>query len=175
MAVLIVVGLARSGKDTAADYIAKKYGYQKYTFSSVLSEMIEERGEKPTKEKMLNLGDSLRKKMGMDAIAQLLEKKITQHDNILLLGPRSIEEIEYFRKIFPQIWIIKIVAGSDERFLRRSKIDPSQKKEFLERDKQDSKTKGLEKVLQEAKIEIKNQSSKKDFYLQIENLMQKIQ
>ncbi len=174
MAVIIIVGLARSGKDTAADYIAKKYGFSKYTFSSVLSEMIEKRGERATKEKMIKLGDTLREKMGMDALAKMLDKKILQKDNLLLVGPRSPEEIGYFKMKFPQLKIIRVSATENERFERKSGIDPKTKKEFLQRDKRDLISKGFQKALDAAELEIKNDSTLPKLYSQIESMMKKL-
>lgn len=173
MAVIIIVGLARAGKDTAADYIAKKYGYAKYTFSSVLREMIEKRGEKPTKQKMIKLGDMLREKMGMDAIAQSLDKKIAETDNLLLVGPRSAEEIGYFRKKFPNLKVVKVSAAREQRFGRRSRLDANTKKDFFERDERDLETKGFGRALDATELELKNYSSKKKLHEQIDALMKK--
>ncbi|MBI4210971.1 MAG: AAA family ATPase [Candidatus Diapherotrites archaeon] len=174
MPAIVIVGLARSGKDTAADYIAEKYRYKKYTFSSVLREMIEKRGEKPAKESMLALGDMLRKRMGMDAVAKYLDKKIKETDNILLVGPRSIEEINYFRKKFPSLKIIRIAAGKEDRFSRKSAMDPKGRSEFFSRDEKDSQTKGMQKALDAAQFEISNDSTKKKLHERIDALMKNL-
>ncbi|HIH09142.1 MAG TPA: AAA family ATPase [Candidatus Diapherotrites archaeon] len=174
MAVIVIVGLARSGKDSAADYIAEKYGYSKYTFSSVLSEMLEEKGELPEKEKMIALGDKLRAETGMDALAKLLEGKIGQKDNVILVGPRSIEEIEYFKNRFPKLSIIKITADASKRFNRKSRMDPQGKKEFFGRDSRDVESKGMQKVLDAAQSELKNNGTRKSLHAQVDNLMKRI-
>ncbi len=174
MAVIIVIGLARAGKDTAADYISEKYGYAKYTFSSVLREMIEKRSEKATKEKMLRLGDMIRKQIGMDAVAKLLDKKISEKDNIVLAGPRSIEEINYFRKKFPLLKLVKVSAGKESRFGRKSRIDPQDAGGFYARDERDVETKGFGKVLDAAEIEIQNTGKKGKLFEQIDAMMGKI-
>ncbi|MCR4368930.1 MAG: AAA family ATPase [archaeon] len=171
MAVLILVGLARSGKDTAADYIAEKYGYSKYTFSSVLRETLEEKGINPTKERMLELGDMLRGLMGMDAIAKLLDKKINKKDNLVLVGPRSIEEVQYFRKKYPELKVIRVVAGKAQRFARRSERDPKEEEGFFSRDERDVKTKGMQKVLDEAQLQINNFGSIEELYRETDSVM----
>jgi dephospho-CoA kinase len=172
MAVIVIVGLARSGKDTAADYIAKKYGYAKYTFSTVLNEMLESKGIKSTKERMKELGDLLREEMGMDAVAKMLDKKITQKKDILLVGPRSIEEIEYFQKKFPDLHIIKVVSGKQDRFKRKNHEDPQNEKEFYERDNADFIGKGLQKVLDSAEIQLNNFSTLEQLHYEIDTTMQ---
>ncbi len=174
MAVLIIVGLARSGKDTVADYIAKNYMYTKYTFSTVLSEMIQGRGEEATKEKMIRLGDLLRSQMGMDAIAKMLGEKITQSDNILLVGPRSIEEIEFFRKKYPNPRVVKVTAVEKNRFSRRSRIDPEDRERFFGRDEADLRAKGMQKVLDAAEFGLRNDENKQGLYRQADELMKKI-
>lgn len=174
MAAIIIAGLARSGKDTAAKYISKKYKYSPYTFSSVLDSMLRDRGETPTKKKMIELGDALRGQLGMDALAQMLDKRIKETDNIILAGPRSIEEVEYFRKKYPNLKIVKLVSDKSARFARKSKIDPHDKKEFFERDERDLKAKGMQKVLDAAQYEILNNSTKKVLQQQLDVLMEKI-
>ncbi len=174
MAAIVIVGLARTGKDTAADYIAEKYGYAKYTFSSVLAEMIEKRGEEATKEKMVKLGDLLRKRMGMDALAKMLGRKISGNGNVLLVGPRSPEEIGYFRKRFPGLRVVKVSAKENRRYGRKSEADPKSKKEFLQRDEKDIVSKGFRAALDAAEIEIRNDSTLESLHAQVDKFMKKI-
>ena len=170
MVVIILVGLARSGKDTVADYIINNYNFVKYTFSDVLKEQLEKKEITATKERMLELGDLLRQQMGMDAVAQLIDKKIIEKDNLVLVGPRSIEEIEYFKQKFSNIKIIKVVAGKDERFERKIKKTQSEN-EFFERDKKDLKTKGLQKALDTAELQINNFETKEELQKEIDTVM----
>ena len=174
MAVLVIVGLARSGKDTVADYLAEKYKYYKLTFSSMLSELLENKGIPATKQSMIELGDELRKEFGMDAIAKLLEKKILRDDKLVLVGPRSIEEIDYFRKKYPGLKVIRVNAVEQNRYTRRSRIDPNEKGDFLGRDEADLKTKGMQKVLDAAQYEITNDDNREKLYVQIDELVKKI-
>jgi len=172
MAVVVIVGLARSGKDTVADYIAQKYGYAKYTFSDVLKEMLEEKGIPPKKKKMIELGDMLRGQSGMDIVARLLDKKIREEDNLLLVGPRSIEEIEYFRMKFPDLKVVKVVARTNQRFQRKSELDPNEKGEFYDRDAIDLENKGFSKVIEAADYQINNFSTTDDLYKETGRIME---
>ncbi|VVC00337.1 AAA domain protein [uncultured archaeon] len=171
MQAIMVCGLARSGKDTAADYIAGKYGYTKYTFSDVLREMLEEKGAEPTKQNMLGLGNKLRSEKGMDAVAKLLDRKIRDTGKVLLVGPRSMEEIEYFRHRFPEMALIKVSAKAEKRFGRRTKADADNRKKFFERDSADAAEKGLGKVIDAAEMEIKNDSTVKALCKKIDLFM----
>ncbi len=174
MAVIIIAGRARSGKDTAADYLAEKHGYAKYTFSSVLKEALIKKGVEPTKENLLELGDSLREELGMDAVAKLLNEKIKEKGNIVLVGPRSIEEIDFFKKKFPKLKIIMVEAPKDKRFERRTHEDSSNEQKFFERDERDIKDKGLQKVLDAAKLKIINDSAQEKLYAKIEQALKKL-
>lgn len=174
MAVIVIVGLARAGKDTVADYIAEKYGYAKYTFSSVLSEMLAKRGEEATKENMVKLGDLLRESMGMDALARMLDGKIPEKDNVLLVGPRSVEEIEYFRKKFQKLRVVRVSAKEEKRFGRKSFEDPKTKKKFLQRDEKDIVSKGFRRALDAAEIEIRNDSTLENLHWQADSMMKEI-
>ncbi len=174
MAVIMIVGLARSGKDTVADYLAEKYKFYKLTFSSVLSELLEERGISATKQGMIELGDELRKEFGMDAVARLLDKKILRSDRLVLVGPRSLEELEFFRKKYPGLKIVKVAALDESRYARRSRIDPDARKEFFGRDEADMKAKGMQKVLDAAEFELKNDENRERLYKQADELMAKI-
>ncbi|MAG18082.1 MAG: hypothetical protein CL944_01250 [Candidatus Diapherotrites archaeon] len=175
MSIIILVGLARSGKDTAADYLVEKHGFTKYTFSDVLKEILEEKGVDPTKKRMNELGDMLRDEMGMDAIAKMLDKKINKKDKLILVGPRSIEEIDFFKQKFPELKVIKITTGKDERFGRRSEEDPQREEEFYKRDEDDKHNKGFQKVLDSANLQVNNFSKIENFYLEIETALNLVQ
>ena len=174
MQAIMIVGLARSGKDTAADFIAEKFGYAKYNFSDVLKEMLTAMKKEPTKENMIMLGSRLRKESGMDALAKRLDRKITKSGKIVLVGPRSKEEIDYFRAKHPELKIVLVSAGHEKRFKRRSNEDPQKKEGFFGRDKNDIESKGLEKAIQAAQFEIRNDSTKKELFRKIEELMERL-
>ncbi len=174
MAVLMIVGLARSGKDTVADYLAEKYKFYKLTFSSVLAEALEQKGVPATKQNMIELGDELRKEFGMDALAKLLAKKVLRDDRLALVGPRSIDEAQFFRKKYPEMKIVKVTAADESRYTRRSRADPEDKKGFFGRDEADLRTKGMQKVLDAAEFELKNNEDREKLYSQIDALVRKI-
>src|SRR3989344_6522965 len=156
MVELIIAGLARSGKDTVGDYLAEEYGFEKHTFSEVLRELLISEGIQPTKERMIELGDELRKEMGMDAVAKLLAPKIKRKRGIALVGPRSIEEVDFFREKFPNIIVVKVVSSERQRVERNNEESMGEADKFFGRDEQDMKMKGFEKVLAAAQYELEN-------------------
>ena len=174
MGIIILVGLARSGKDRVAEYIVENTGYTKYTFSDVLKEMLEEKGMKATKQNMIELGDMLRSQMGMDAVARILNKKINKTDNLVLVGPRSVEEIDFFKQKFPELKIIRVVAREEDRFTRRTEGNQT-KEQFLERDKKDIEKKGMQKVLDLAELQINNFGTLEELKKETESILLMIQ
>jgi len=174
MTIIVLCGFARTGKDTAADYLVKRYGFLKYTFSSVIKDLLKQKKIRPTKGNMLDLGNTLRKEMGMDAIAILLDRKIKGYEKIVLVGPRSIEEINFFRKRFPKLKIAKLISKKEQRFERRTELDSQDRKTFFERDQKDLEDKGLKEVLDEAEYEISNDSNVDKLYTEIDQLLKKL-
>ncbi|PIN85746.1 MAG: hypothetical protein COV47_00420 [Candidatus Diapherotrites archaeon CG11_big_fil_rev_8_21_14_0_20_37_9] len=171
MTSIIICGLARSGKDAAANHLVEKYGFTKYTFSEVLKELLDKEGIEPTKENMNILGDTLRFEMGMDAIAKILAGTIQEKEKLVLVGPRSIEEVDYFRKKFPDLKIVKITAEKDNRFQRKSVDDAQEREAFFERDENDFEKKGLKRVLETADYEVKNNETLEKLKANIDLLM----
>ena len=174
MVELIIAGLARSGKDTVGDYLAEEYGFEKHTFSEVLREILVTQGVKPSKELMIELGDELRKEMGMDAVARLLAPKIRRKRGVVLVGPRSIEEIDFFREKFPNIIVVKVVSGEQQRLERNNEEGSGERDKFFGRDEQDMKRKGFEKVLEAAQYELENSSAKEGLFKEVDFLMEKL-
>lgn len=177
MNAIIVVGLARSGKDTVAEFIERNYGLRKFVLSDVLAEELKKRRRKVSKKGMVELGDELRKKHGMDVVARKLHKKIIKSKakkDILIVGARSIEEVNYFRKKMKKVFIVRVEASLKERFSRRSSLDPSNMKEFRKRDLIDKKNKGMEKVLSKADFIVRNDRGKRELHKKIRFIIENI-
>ncbi len=174
MAVIIVVGLARSGKDTFADYLVEKYGFSKFVFSDMLAEELVKRGEEVTKENMSRLGNELRAKEGMDAVAKRLVEKLkgVGNNKLVLVGPRSVEEVNYVKGKLGKVIVVETYAKKESRFKRRSDKDPGKEKEFFGRDEGDIETKGLGEVLKMTDRILENKGSLKDFYMKADRFME---
>jgi len=173
MKALIIAGLARSGKDTVADYLAGKYGFSKFVMSDALIEGMKKKGIATGKMNISKFGDELRKKKGMAAVAELVYGKIEieKPEKAVIVGPRSVEEIDFFKRKFQGIKIILVDAPKEKRFERRSEKDPQEKNEFFERDERDSRNKGLRKVLAMADFNMRNESSVEELHKKVDSLV----
>ncbi len=172
--ILILLGKARSGKDTIADFLVKEFGFKKFVFSSILEEELIKQGKKVSKENMVLLGDELRKKFGMNFIAVKLLEKVSDEQKIVFVGARSVEEVELIKQKFPQLKLILITAEKEKRFERRNELDSNSLEKFSERDKIDAEKKGMNKLFELADFKLENNSSLDDLLQKTSDLMYNI-
>jgi len=172
--VLILLGKARSGKDTVADFLVKEFGFKKFVFSFVLENELKKQGKKVSKQSMSLLGDELRKEFGMGIVASKLMEKISEEEKIVFVGARSVEEVELIKEKFPQAKLILVEALKEKRFERRSEMDSDDLKKFHERDLFDEEKKGMQKVFSLAELKIENNGSLRDLFSKTKALMYNI-
>jgi dephospho-CoA kinase len=171
MFVIGITGLARSGKDTVAGYISKKYGFQMLVLSrDTLDPELRKRGLPVTKETEAMLGDELRQKYGRDVLSRrILEKAKT--DKIVVVGFRTPEEAEYIKNRVDKFHLIEVFAPKEIRVERKSKEDF---KDFFKRDSLDIKRKGLARVLEMTTLKINNDSTLQELHKRVDRVMGKL-
>lgn len=169
-----LTGLARCGKDTAAQYLKDKYGFEVLVFSDVLRQEAKKRKMKPTKMNLSALGDELRKKGGQGIVAKKIVEKIEEEKDYVLSGFRSPEEADYVRNETLDFHLIEVYADKDTRFKRRDETDPQTEEEFFARDKGDIINKGMDKVLKMTDYRVPNKGTKKDLEKEVDKLMKKL-
>ncbi|MCX8189970.1 MAG: hypothetical protein N3F05_01945 [Candidatus Diapherotrites archaeon] len=175
MLIIAVVGLARSGKDTFANYLERRYGFKRFDFySDVIVPMMREQKIKPTKANAAKFGNSMRQKFGMGVFGQKMAQIIRGNDKVVVTGARSLEELSELEKASEKFFIIKIEASKELRFSRRSDLDPKNENDFFARDTDDLINKGLDKVLRASELVIKNNSTIADFEKAIDDIMKRI-
>lgn len=172
--VLVLLGKARSGKDTVADFIVKEFGYTKFVFSSVLEEELKRQGKTVSKQAMALLGDELREKHGMDYIAVKLLEKVKNEKKIVFVGARSVEEVLLIKKKFPQAKLVLVEADESNRFGRRTSTESDSFEGFLERDKIDEEKKGMKKLFVLADFKLENNGSVEELSKKTRQLMYNI-
>ncbi len=116
MKIAILVGYPRAGKDTFADFLTE-FGFKKYVFSEALAEWA---GVDPSNKKALSeAGVRARKKLGRDAVAKLVWKKMEKDrpEKAVVVGSRSPEEITFFAER-AKIVVVEIRADKEKRLER---------------------------------------------------------
>lgn len=188
---MLIVGLsgyAASGKTEAAKYLKKKYNFEIFEFSKEVEKeaiklnliprnlSLEEK-----KRKLSEIGKKIREFFeneeifAIKIIKKIRDKKI---EKAVVDGFRSIVEVETFKKEFKKnFYLIFIIANAKIRYERRKLQDKKFNlnfEEFLERDKNDIESLGLNKLEKIANFIIENNSSLEDFYKKIDLIINSI-
>ncbi|MBS3113124.1 hypothetical protein J4418_03510 [Candidatus Woesearchaeota archaeon] len=138
-----LTGYARAGKDFVADFLVQNYGFTKYVFSDILSEMLKELNLENSKENQSKLGVALRKVSTQHILATMLCEKLKYQENIAVSGFRSPGEVTLFRDTFgPDFSLIYINRTFENRFKFREELQLSES-DFKKRDERDGKEMGL--------------------------------
>ncbi|MEM4598653.1 MAG: hypothetical protein QW400_03095 [Candidatus Diapherotrites archaeon] len=175
MLIIAVVGLARSGKDTFASYLERKYGFKRFDFySDVIVPLMKEQKIKPTKANAGKFGNSMRQKFGMGVFGAKMAQIIRGNEKVVVTGARSLEELAELEKVSEKFYIVRVEAARELRFSRRSELDPKNENEFFARDNDDLMNKGLDRVLKASELVVKNNSTISDFEKAIDELMKRI-
>jgi len=178
--ILGIVGLIGSGKDTAADYISKKYGYEKVSFRDIVHEVVAEKRLEPTRENMQKVARECRDKYGEDFFSKkVLEKGkalIKKGKNVLFKEMRTAGDVQLLRDEFgKKMKVIVIEAGERTRFDRMKKRgrtgDPKTFEDFSRQQKKEEELRFTDS-LKFADIGVDNNGTKKELCLEIDGMME---
>lgn len=178
--VKLILGLAAdisAGKDTAARYLAEKYGFEKHTISDILRGEARAKKIKPTRENLTKLAQVLRKKEGKHALVKRLIKKFKK-EKIVIAGIREPEEVYCLREQFPgKVKLLRLTADAKVRFerikSRRRTGDPKTLKEFLNQEQKEWKEFNLKKLFKMVDYMIKNNGTIEEMYKKIDSVVKK--
>jgi len=175
-----IIGTIGAGKDTVAEYIAKKYGFSVVSYRDIVREVVENEGLEPNRENMQAVARKYRDKYGEHVFADMaLEKAKKIKGNILLKEMRTLGDIEVPKMHFSKnLIIIAVDAKPDIRFRRlRSRGrrgDPKDFKEFLKHE-QTEKNFGYYDGMRLADFRVENNETLKELYKKVDNIMKKIE
>jgi len=134
-----VAGMPGAGK-TVITRVAKEKGYSIVVMGDEVREETKRRGLEPTPENVGKIMLKLREEEGPTVVAQKCIPKIANAsaDIVLVDGIRSLNEVDKFKKSFPQFTLISVHSSPDTRFgrlfRRKRSDDPEGWEVFLERD-----------------------------------------
>ncbi|MGC9059056.1 MAG: AAA family ATPase [Candidatus Aenigmatarchaeota archaeon] len=189
MLIIGLTGYAASGKTEIANYLKNSYSFTIIEFSQI----IEEEGKKlglikeglsleEKKRKLSEIGAEIRKKYNNEAIfAEFIVRKILEEkiEKAVVVGFRSLKEVETFRKAFGKNFILVFVyTDAKIRYERRKLQDPSFNytfEEFLQRDSNDIKNLGLNKMKEASDYLIDNNSSLEDLFRNVDKMLKTIE
>lgn len=176
MKLIAFVGMPASGKSEAAA-IARSMGIPVVNMGDVVREETAKRDLPPTDDNIGGTGTELRRKEGMDVIAQRCVPKLRllKSPVVVVDGTRNINEIEYFKNQFGSDFkLIAIHTPFDlrfERITKRARTDDMNKTGELKRRDEREKGWGLDKAIEKADVTIENTGSIEKFQKQIQELL----
>ncbi len=174
--IIAITGLIGSGKDTVAEHIAEKYGYEIIDYANILREICKEEGLELTRDNLQNL----RLKYGNTFLAEEIVKRVKKStsDKIVLTPLRRSEDFEIPQKEFGDIIMILVESDDRIRFERISKRgrenDPEDFEEFQRQAKRDADIYDFDKTFSYAKFKITNNGTTEDLKKEVDKVMEKL-
>jgi len=157
MKVIIVAGLPRSGKDSFASFLPWK--------KIVYSELIRAWAKRDITDKreLGKIADQWRKEHGRDYLTKLALTLAEEYgeETIVLVGPRTVEEVEFVRKNVPAHAVIWIEA--DEEVRKKRGADPEREREDIGRGLLDIRK--MADVIVENNGTLENLKEKADYFI----------
>lgn len=114
-----LIGSMGSGKSTAMNYLATKYGASKHSFSEMLKEILEYLNLSITRENLIDLILALMERFGEDVLAKPMKEKVLKDKKSLIVveSIRRPADIKELKKI-PNFYLIGITAEEKIRYQR---------------------------------------------------------
>lgn len=179
----MIIGLTSfngAGKTTVGDYLVKK-GFVFYSLSDVIREEIKARGLEITRDKLIEVGNELRKKFGSSVLADRIIEKINKEPdkNYAIDSIRNPAEIIALkkRKDFKLLFVDAPIELRFKRTAERQRekdpvtFEDFKKTEEREMQNKDSSSQQLLKCKQMADIVIVNDSTMKTLYKKIDKII----
>jgi len=131
--ILGIAGLYASGKGEAVQFLVAR-SFLAFSLSDVIREELTLRGESESRERMIDLGNTLRAESGPGALARRLLPKLQRDRNTVIDSIRHPAEVEVLRSVssrFRLIWIDAAEAARLGRIRARARAgDPSSLEEL---------------------------------------------
>ncbi|OGF22865.1 hypothetical protein A2Y83_02490, partial [Candidatus Falkowbacteria bacterium RBG_13_39_14] len=181
--IIAIIGLPGSGKTEAIKYLMKKFNWPKVYFGDMTFNEMKKRGLAANQKNEKLARESLRKKFGMAAYAikslPLIKREMKNSDIVLIESMYSWEEYLKLKKQFNEnLIVIAIYAPPELRYQRLEKRlneRPLKQKEAKERDHAQIENLRQAGPIAMANHTIINDSSEKELYRQLDNIIKKIQ
>ena len=174
-----LTGRNAAGKGEVARYLQRKSFYY-YSLSDAIREEIRSRGEQPTREGLIIIGNELRQKHGAAVLAERILSKIEDDKHYIIDSIRNPAEVEAFREA-KHFKLIRVEAPAEIRFQRivsrHRESDPRTYEEFIALENReaegDDTSQNLVKVELMADYPLINDGPIERLYVQIDELLPK--
>lgn len=173
------VGQAGSGKGTAANLLHEKYGAVVFTFSDILTDILNRLYIPSSRDNLINMSITLRQGFGQNILAKAMSRQIDNStaDMVVVDGIRRIEDIEDL-KLNPAFHFIEIMVDPKIRFerLKERNQKPGEAEmtweDFLAVSQKETEL-TIAKVAEQAEIKITNEGDIQALGKQLDELVTK--
>ncbi len=174
--VIGVIGPLGAGKDTAAEYIAKKCSIPLYQISGKLKELAQEKWI--TREGLIIFSRKISEQHGDGYLAQAIIEESVE-PIIIIAGMRQLGQIQYLKKNcdFILIWITADPAIRFERTIGRGKTwDPLTLEEFLviEKKEDGESVQKISACMDMVDIALSNEGTLDMLYTSLDSIIEKM-
>ncbi|NWG09203.1 MAG: AAA family ATPase [Nitrososphaerales archaeon] len=151
---ILVTGMPGSGKSIVKE-VAEGLGIPVLTMGDVIRGEVKRRGLKEEVRSYVFVMKDIRRRFGAQIVAKRVGKKLTniKAKTVCIEGVRSLEEVEYFRRVAKEVHILALVSSFKirlERLSSRNRLgDLKTEMELEERDKTELKV-GMGDVIAKA-------------------------
>ncbi len=175
-----LTGRNAAGKGEVAEYLKKKSFYF-YSLSDVIRDEIRARGQQPTRDILIQVGNELRQKYGAHILAERILARIEDDKHYIIDSIRNPSEVEAFRAA-KHFKLIRVEAPAEVRFqrilARKRESDPQSLQAFLDLEQREAAgeatSQNLIKVELMADHAVTNDGSLEKLYQQVDELLVKL-
>jgi dCMP deaminase len=175
-----LTGRNAAGKGEVARYLQRKSFYY-YSLSDAIRDEIRSRGDEPTRERLIIVGNELRQRYGSKILAERILARIEDDKHYVIDSIRNPAEVDAFRAA-KHFKLIRIESPPEVRFQRilsrQRESDPKTLEEFITLENReaegDDTSQNLVKVELMADYSLTNDSSLEKLYPQIDQLLIKL-
>ena len=179
----IIIGLVSQqagGKETAKDYLIKKYGASGHRFSTILRDVLNRLYLPISRENLQTLSLALRQTFGQDLLAKIIAQDVINdpHELVVVDGIRRLPDIAYLKDL-PGFYLTKIVTDENiryERLVKRNENagDAEKTLKQFQADGQKEAELQIPTVMAEAKLAINNNGSLDELYAQWDAIIKQV-
>src|SRR5438045_4548656 len=111
-----LTGRNAAGKGEVARYLQKKSFYY-YSLSDAIRDEIRSRGEQPTRDRLILVGNELRQRYGAAVLAERILARIEDDKHYIIDSIRNPAEVNAFREA-KHFRLVRVEAPAEVRFQR---------------------------------------------------------
>jgi dephospho-CoA kinase len=171
-----VIGSIGSGKDLVSRYLKKKYDFGIVHMGNIVRELTEKEKLPLTRENLRETQEKYHRKYGDDYVINIAMKKAKKYKNANITGIRTPTQARIPKQKGAKIILIE--AKAKIRFQRAKKRRRTgfckTLAGFKHQESEETKFFDLKKTYSYADFKVNNNGTKKQLFLQIDNIMKKL-